>query len=287
MTRAKAVALSFLAILTLVLFGTAARAEGAIPFPEDLVLEAARDMQRPHEAVPSGTAALDWHAGPRLAWGEHPPDHWRAITFWGQVYEAEGGNPSGNSRVQIRDLRLAVKSLSDGRWHLLQDTSGFEGAFFREDFTDNDSWDAWLHAEQEGASVRLPNGQGRNFHFWPDVDRATFALADIDEVMVSVDARLIVHDPSGPDDRDQARLMMSVGADYWLSQTAVWDGWKTNGDVGIGRFAFIGRDWQTYTMTTLTVAEARDEFPVPEPGAASLVAICLGTLWCRRKGGCS
>ncbi|MEO1237143.1 MAG: hypothetical protein AAFX76_10180 [Planctomycetota bacterium] len=229
--------------------------------------QAAIDMTLAHEAVPSGTVGLgfDWVERPRLSYGEHAPDGWSSTIAWGQIYEPTTGNPATNVRVQIRSLRLVVLSESTEQWVVLQDTSDFGGALFREDYADNDNVAAPQRDEAEGASVVLPNGSGRNYHFWSATGRSDYDLGDVDEVVALVDARLVLDDPAGPDDRDQARLMMSVGADYWLDNDAQWDNWTTNGDVGIGRFGFISSEWRTFTMTTLTPGEAAAL--VPEPSA--------------------
>ncbi|MEM9753511.1 MAG: hypothetical protein AAF916_09015 [Planctomycetota bacterium] len=242
---------------------------------------AAQDMTRPHDAPLSGASTLDFHERPRLAWGEEPEPRWTAAIHWGQVYEPRGGNPATNTRVQIRNLRLIVKRKSDGQWHVLQDTSEFSGAFYREDFANNDSWSAWQRDEAEGASICLPNGAGRNYHFWPTEGRVSFPLADIDEVVSSVDARLVRDNWNLPDDSDQARLLMGVGADYWESPTAAWDNWTTNGDIGIGRHRWITPQWQTYTMTTLTQHELITRV-IPEPAAVGIAFVIGGLLAARQ-----
>ena len=86
-------------------------------------------------------------------------------------------------------------------------------------------------------------------------------MASVAGVLVTTQARLVLDDPNGPDDRDQARYVLGVGADYWLSLAAQWDQWKTNGDVGIGRFRYVTPEWQTYTMSSLDEAELRQNPP--------------------------
>ncbi|MEL7087904.1 MAG: hypothetical protein AAGL98_05595 [Planctomycetota bacterium] len=246
-----------------------------------LLVEAADDMNRDHAAVPNGTSSQDWSLRPRLGFGENPPAGWSSTIVWGQVYEPTSGNPATNVRVQLRNLRLAVLTKSTGTWDVLQNTSSFDGAYFREDFANDDSIAAAQRDEGESASIQLPVGAGRNYHFWSGDGRTPYDLSDIDEVVAMADARLVLDDPAGPDDRDAARLMMSIGADYWETQAAQWDNWTTNGDVGIGRFEFISSDWETFTMTTLTPGEVATL--IPEPSAALLIAAPIGIWLCRRR----
>jgi hypothetical protein len=93
-------------------------------------------------------------------------------------------------------------------------------------------------------------GDGFNFHFWSSADRGTIDPNDIAGVFTSVQARLIVGNSTLSDDRDRARYLLSTGADYWLNKTAQWDNFKTNGDVGISRFKYVTKDWQTFNMIT-------------------------------------
>ena len=85
--------------------------------------------------------------------------------------------------------------------------------------------------------------------------------ADVGGIFTRVDARLVVDDPSKPDDRDRARFLLDMGGDYWLDAHAAWDHFKTNNDIGIGRFKYVRADWQTFTMSTLSEAEIRKNPP--------------------------
>ncbi len=78
---------------------------------------------------------------------------------------------------------------------------------------------------------------------------------------MTVQARLILDGPSGPDDRAQARYLLDVGADYWQSLTAQWDNWETNGDAAIGRFKYVGSEWRAFNMTTLSGEELQANPP--------------------------
>ena len=222
----------------------------------DYISMIADDMRLAHESRPHGIAdSVDWSTGPRMGMGNEP-DAFTAFIAWGQVYEAEEGNPAINTRAQIRNLRAYLLLNSDQQWHLVQDALAVEGAAYREDFADDMNKSADIRYEMDG-SISITAGDGYNFHFWPSSGRVSIAPQDIDGVLVTVQARLILENPALADDREQARYVMSVGADYWESPTAQWDQWTTNGDVGIGRFRYITSDWQTFTMSSLDEAHLR------------------------------
>lgn len=64
------------------------------------------------------------------------------------------------------------------------------------------------------------------------------------------EARLVVADPSKPDDRDRAQLIGSCGGDFWRSPNARWKAdWSNNGDWAIGRFKRITRQWKYFTAS--------------------------------------
>ncbi len=220
------------------------------------------DMTEPHVALPSGVLDREgWKRGPRVGYGNTPTEGWNAFITWGQVYKAAGSTvPDANTRFQIRNLQAHYLSKADGQWHRLQQTDAIGGANYAEDFQNDLNVAADLRANAEGYSATLRPGY--NFHFWPSEGRMALPdSADIAGVWVSIEARLVKDDPAGVDNRGKVRWMMSAGADYWQDRETPWDQWKTNGDVGIGRFRWITKDWQAYNMHTLTDEQLRANPP--------------------------
>ena len=229
---------------------------------EDWIARIADDMRLPHESRPHGVPdSFDWSTRPRMGMG-NDPDAFKAFIAWGQIYEAAEGNPAANTRVQIRNMRAYILSKTDGEWHLIQDSTLVSGAAYREDFAGDVNRPADIRREPDG-TLSVTAGEGHNFHFWPASGRVPIDPEDIAGVLVTTQARLILDDPDQPDDREQARYVMGVGADYWLSLTAQWDQWKTNGDVGIGRFRYVTTEWQTFTMSSLG-EDAMQQNPPPD-----------------------
>jgi hypothetical protein len=219
------------------------------------------DMTLPHEGRPHGVpASYDWAKGPKMALGNHPPAGWHAMTAWGQLYEDAKGNPARNTRVEIRNMRTYVLSRRDGRWRSVQSSKEVTGGAYREDFVDDINKKPDLRHEPDGG-VSVTAGGGYNFHFWPPDGRAKIDPADIGGVFVTVEARLVVDNPSKPDDRSRARYLLSVGADYWVNRHANWDHFKTNDAVGVGRFKYVTERWQAFNFTTLKAHELRQNPP--------------------------
>jgi hypothetical protein len=217
------------------------------------------DMQGKHEGRPHGVPDwYDWSEGPRLGKG-NDPGGFSALIAWGQVYEDAEGSPATNTRVQLKNIKTYLLSKEEGTWQLVQATQDVQGAAYREDFEDDISKEANLRTEDEGVSVKLePN---YNFHYWPPTGRVEIDPNDIAGVFTTMQARLIVDDPSKSDDRSKARYLLSMGADYWLDMDAEWDDLKTNGDVAIGKFKYVTSDWQAFNMTSLSEEELRKNPP--------------------------
>ena len=208
------------------------------------------DVTLPHEGKPHGVPEnWDWACQPRAGMTT-PPDSWTAAIAWGQVYEWAEGNPATNTRVQIKDIEMYYLSRTDSSWHVLQQTTLVEGAAYREDFANDESRPADIRSEP-GGSLSIMAGNGYNFHFWPASGRTEFPANDVIGCFVTVQARLILDDPEGVDDRSSAKYLMSVGGDWWESLNAVWDNWTTNADMGIGRFRFVTPEWKSFNMISI------------------------------------
>ena len=222
--------------------------------------EIVNDMKLPHEARPHGVPDdMSWSKKPRIAMGNEPGD-WTAMITWGQVYESAAGNKATNTRVEIRNIQAWYLSKKDNKWHLWQKTKAVNGAAYREDFAHDTNKPADLEVTPD-CTVTITCGDGYNFHFWPTTGRVSIDPDDIAGVFSTVQARLVLDNAEGPDDRDQAEYLLSMGADYWVALDTGWNYWKTNGDCGIGRFKYVTEDWKAFNMHTMTEKEIRKNPP--------------------------
>jgi hypothetical protein len=216
------------------------------------------DSSLRNEGHPSGVPSwYSWYDAPTIDWGNNPRADWKAFTAWGQLYVEAGWNPPANSntRVQLRNLESWYLSKSTGQWRLLQSATRLDGADFKEDFANNTSKGSNVRDEStNGGGTSVKTGNGWNYHFW--TNRVPIDPTDIGGIYTKFQARLILDNPQGTDDRSSARYLASSGADYWRSVSAPWAAdWSNNGGVGSGRFKFVTNSWQNFSMETLTPAQ--------------------------------
>ncbi len=211
------------------------------------------DMALLHEGSAHGIPSwFDWAYGPRIGYGNTPPEGWTAMVPWGQFYTDSLGHTTKNTRVQIKNLQAWYLSRQDSQWIEWITTSEIEGAYFVEDFKLNRNKKATIWQETNCGGISVLPKKNYNFHFWPSGGRIPIDPNNIAGVWVSVEARLVVSDPDLDDDRDNARLLLNCGADYWLDESTNWNQLKTNGDIAISRFRYLTNDWQVFNMHTLT-----------------------------------
>ncbi|MFN8205932.1 MAG: T9SS type A sorting domain-containing protein [Bacteroidales bacterium] len=240
----------FFRLIALIFFGLLI--SPLVAFSQTTLDEIVNDMTLPHEGRPHGVPdSYNWSKNPR-AGAVEPPADWTAGIAWGQLYEWINGNPATNTRVQIKYLELHYLSKTDHQWHRIQKTLRVNGNAYVEDFVGDVNKPADTRIESDG-SISVTCGDGYNFHFWPSTGRSSFPANVVAGCFVTVKARLVLDDPLGNDDRDSAKYVLSVGGDWWLSLTAAWDNFKTNADMGIGRFRFVTPEWRSYSMFSVPV----------------------------------
>jgi len=205
------------------------------------------DMNIPGQGFPHGVDPYnDWY-DEAVIHNPLPPPSYQAFTAWGLLYEETRGNPAGNSRAQIRNLRAAYFSTADGTWHPLQNNgTPIVGKWYYEDFRADSSFVADTLYLADG-SISATAGEERCFHFWIR-DRACITDLPISNIFVTFEARLVLDEPV-PDDRLNARYIMAAGGDYWTSVT---DGCIGEGDIGNGRFKYLTTDWQSFNFCTMS-----------------------------------
>lgn len=212
------------------------------------------DMYGDSEEIPAGLVNKDgtpmgYALHPRIAYGNHPPADWHALVPWGEIYPSVKGSTATNTRVEIRNLRLFVRPAATGRWCLLQYTDVPVGAYYPASFANEVAFRGPQRQEPD-VGLSFPMIPGRVFHFFAK-QRVPIPAGGVTGVYADFEARKILDNPNGPDDRDQASIVANAGADYW--QDLVVPGGHTlvtNGDAAISRFRLVGKSWQLYHMNT-------------------------------------
>lgn len=242
----------------------------------DLVQTVIDDLTLAGDAKPHGTDGLDWGDGAMVA-HPNPPgvtvpaknykgEWFQAMTNWGQVYIPREGSTAINTRCQIRNMTTKFL-LDDDKWYVVQGPATPGGSAYVENFQNDSNKGAGARDETNnggGISVVVGVGAyaGYNFHFFVN-PRASVDVNKIKQVFTSCEARLIVDDPTKPDDRAQCKNILDVGADWWLNFNTGWlPDWSANSGISGGRFKWVTPEWQLFTMTTQTVAQVRQNPPV-------------------------
>lgn len=187
-----------------------------------------------------------------------------AANPWGQVYETVDVNPAANTRVNIRNMQLWFRSLRTGVWTRKCITSQPTCRAYYEDFS-QPSIAADVRNEPDGtisvrAGTRATTGVGYNAHFYPS-SRVLFDPTDIGAWLSIYEARLILHDPNGTDDRWSAKYIASAGADYWPDLTGYWaaPGAPAMAD---GKLKYVRPYWRWYAIVTVIEADLVGQPPV-------------------------
>jgi hypothetical protein len=231
------------------LYALAGHGEESQGISIEQLLELNADWSRPHEGRPMGVPGwFDWALYPRIRAGNRP-GKFTAFTGWGQVFWARDtvGNPGP---VQIRNFQVFLCHGADRHWVLTQ-SGGIEGAEFRADFKDNVARaPTSFKVENDISTVTFEAGM--TYHFWPSSGRARLPHRPLCGVLVLLEARLLGTANIYPGVEQKGGYLIGVGADYWADLTSVWDQYKTNKDVGVGRLKYVGNNWSWYGMSTAT-----------------------------------
>ncbi len=211
----------------------------------DLILS---DMRGKHEGCPYGVPlGYSWQANPEVQ-VEFPPDGFSAIIGWGQVYQdCSVSSVPSNLRVHLRRMKVYGLSKSTGRWTLMQSTSDFTGSTYSPSY---DSCCIGTNVRQESEGISFVPLAGRPFHFYPK-SRASINGPDISGIFVTMEGRLILDNPTGPDNTAQAKLMLGSGVDWWRDLTAPFVSDFSNNRGAIqGKLKFLTKDWKAFNGHT-------------------------------------
>ena len=218
------------------------------------------DMTGANEGHPHGVPlSYDWANGPAMSEGNNSEGQ-QAMTAWGVVYEGAQGNPATNTRVNIRNVQSWFLSKSKGTWTMIQNTSTPDGDAYVEDFSGDSNKPADIRREADG-TISVTAGGGYNFHFYPS-PRASLDPNDIGGIVTIFEARLIVGNPSGPDDRSTAVYLAGAGGDYYPSLTGSWPGnTDYNPGIAVGKEKYVKTYWRSFAMSTVPAAQLTQNPP--------------------------
>lgn len=193
-----------------------------------------------------------------------------AAAAWLQVYNDCSGlntrKQMPNARIELSRIYAYYFSISGQQWIKITEQP-IGGAAYAEDFVNNQNVAADIRSEsQDGSgyfSVRSGIGNasgdagsstgrtvedgpvGYNFHGY--ANRFNLNWADAQAVVVIQAMRCIPNFGTDLTDCQKLGYIADVGLDSWATTTSAFDGFKTHGGVGGGRFKPLTTDWQIFT----------------------------------------
>jgi hypothetical protein len=207
---------------------------------EALVIDPQFDWQyRPKVTMhaPRGDAIPDWWSGNRPLWT-------KAVVPWFTAFEAQG-NRSKNSRVQVRNLRLFLLSVSKREWVEVEQKFRPEVKLWTYPFREvGNACGEQVRLEKDGTVSIVPN-YPRFLHGWGRGHEIN--AGDVGATFTAMEFRLIVNDRNMKDDRDFARYVVDVGADYYPDMALRWSLDYAPG-MGNGRMLLARKHWRTATL---------------------------------------
>jgi len=219
-----------------------------------------------------------WGTGKNMPEAYSKPDGWTTSGAWGVItadypvdfhapWRVPGpytGNQAPNTRVQVRDIQIWWL-LSDGRWVLGAYNAAPGGDSYHASWRGDVNIAADVRDESSnggGISARFVNygpvyGEFL-YHFYSSPAQVPSNYVGFATAFF---ARKILHDPRGPDDRAQARLLVDGAGDWWVAPGVKWDNFKTNAPMGYNRFKYLSNEWQMSSFHSLTEAQIRANPP--------------------------
>lgn len=214
------------------------------------------DMRRASEALPIAPEYA-WQRAPQIVqytprgamlpawWRGARPEWCHAALSWYTAFEAEG-NAAGNTRVQVRNLRLYTLSDDSRKWRLADLAH----------IPHSDRWEYPFRIAGNGTrpDVRDEAGGGHSVrpqypYFLHGYGRTVLLEnpGDVRAVFVALEFRLVLEDPAKPDDRSRARYVVNAGADYYPGLGRDW-GMAYAPGIGSGRYLLATADWRVATL---------------------------------------
>ncbi len=129
-----------------------------------------------------------------------------------------------------------------------------------------------FHGNAVGSNVRIESdrsisvipGKGKTSHFNGPYPRIAVPSKDVGGIVTVCEARLIADNPAGTDDRNLAKFLMNIGADYYPDATG--SGIENNPSVGGSRFEFVTTVWRPFAFSTLNYRQLMSDPPPVDLG---------------------
>jgi hypothetical protein len=214
------------------------------------------DMTGANEEHPHGVpSSYDFYSGPVITQGNNIGTA-QALEWWAALYVGPSGNPSApNTKVAVKNAQLWWLRASTGQWvEGMAPTSTIDGGYYSEDFVTDLMTSISFRSEGDG-SVSFITTSGEVGHVFAPFPRIPVDPTDLGGVVSVLEAKLILDDAMGTDDRSSADFVLGVGADAYPATTGA--GIEANPGLGGGKFKLVATSWRSCCMTTMTQAALR------------------------------
>lgn len=213
----------------------------------DIIID---DMKLPNEGKPHGVPGYDWETHSVNAESTTFPNGFGAIQGWGDLYVDINGNPATNTRVAIRNFQTWWLSKSTNTWIRAQyEEKSMGGAAFEESY--NGAKDGEIKMIDEYPTITA--GGGYNFHFWHTEDGWNIpSPGDYKAIVTAFEAKLVKDNPSGTDDRAQAKFLVKSAVDTYVAQNNHGSDGKLP-NFGIGRTKYATTEWKLFTHNSISL----------------------------------
>ena len=213
------------------------------------------DMSGSHDGSPLGVpSSYSWQRGPEVQ-NARPPAGWQGMLGWGQAYSDAGQPvPPDNLRIEVR--RLSVLALVGSQWEVLQDVQRLHGSYYSPTYSGTII--GAVERREAGGGFSVAPYAGHPYHFFP-AERA-LVPGRLSGVAVVIEARLVLDEATGPDNRSNARIMLGAGLD-WFAGT---EGSTSTIGACVGRMTWLTSEYQTFACSTVAPGEiANNPPPIP------------------------
>ena len=175
----------------------------------------------------------------------------KAMLPWLAVFDGVNHNAS-NVAVEFRNMRAYVKSKASGGWRSLGGPAKVTGTVYGKPNTGlGPQNEVVVNNSDSSSSIRMGEDSRYWWHGWWEAGRPAIDPWDVGAFFVTVQARLVVANSSGADDRRAAELGLQIGADYYMETYSDY-GDLIAPNIGISRTKKLTNEWQAFSYTTLS-----------------------------------
>jgi hypothetical protein len=206
---------------------------------------------------PRGDASPAYWTPSNLMYKSSAP--WNVIAPWFVIYPGVGHDAlaATNYRVKISKIKLYILKKSSQQWERINmdtDNPTWARNFEFDLKTSTAPMDA-LNSKKdphEGTFSYVLDAESHPIH--GGLGKFPIDGTDVAAVYGDVTSELILDDPKGPDHRDSAQLLVSIGADYYPDMTttvADYDPMRYAPAVAISRYGLVGSLPRTHFFATI------------------------------------